>query len=335
MTVTSTHDDSDAADRTSFSHIQDDELEFGSSVGSLSGTDEPWESLDINAYVNSDGVNITPFVDTDDLGLLIDPLDSSTSTSIDGAASIAGFAGVSRDEGTTVAPKRKSSGSETSGIRKKEGVIASPKRRRLTSLAASEKVYQFPAKLIAALNAGNMKLLGETVNEYCVDECVLKTKVIPEGMTGKEAIITFFSAVLMSCPDMISSVSDLRLKRDRSIVMKGKFEGTYVDDRNGKHAHLMFKKDKPLAEEVSESRGGSRNRPLSATEMQEFEDLDEDIRKNPNLSVGTSGTYAARVHFLSSKIGAAPGAPPHQLVTRLDWDWKTLQVNRSNFVDEE
>lgn len=324
--------------------LQDDDL-FAGSVGSKSTGDE-WDLLDIDDYMNSDGTNITSlFEGSEDIGILIDPLTGSTASGV----VIADEEGVKDAEVLTNSTKRKTI-SEATSAKKKEGKSSSSngsnfssnsgggneaptKRRRLTSLAASEKVYQFPAKLLAALNSGNMSLLEDIINDYCVDECVLNTKVVPEGMTGKAAIVTFFTAVYSSCPDMISNLTDLRLKRDRSIVMKGNFDATYVDDRNGEHDHLMFKKEKPILQEVSESRGGNKNRALSATEVQQLEHLDQEIKKNPSLKVATSGTYAARILFLSSKVGAAPGAPAHRLITRIMWDWKTLRIYPSNFKE--
>ena len=231
-------------DETMTSSSYDDDFDFGSTTtNATSSRDESWEELDIDEYMNSDGVNILLFNGTDDIDYLISPLDAdeSTDNSIATTTESAKGAGTARKkEAISVAPKRKHSAVEITGG--KTSAKLPPKRRRLTSLAASEKVYQFPAKLFTALNAGNDKLLSDIVHEYCVEDCILKTKVVPEGIKGREAIITFFTAVYSSCPDMMMTASDLRLKRDLSIVMKGKYEGTYVDERNGKHDYLMYKR---------------------------------------------------------------------------------------------
>ena len=67
--------------------------------------------------------------------------------------------------------------------------------------------------------------------------------------------------------------------------------------------------------------------------MHELEALDEKIKENPSLKVSTSGTYAVRVLFLSSKIGAAPGGPAHRLITHIEWYWKTLHIYPSVYQD--
>jgi hypothetical protein len=315
---------------------------------------KPWLDIDIAAYINSNGNNINSGEQdyTDDS--VADTYSASSSNasasynerhntrgnkSSSSNSSSIGSSDTSSGTRRRASSKRRSDATSDSDDKtSEEGGAFYSKRKRLTSLAASERVYEFPAKLITAMNTGSVTLLAGVINEYCVPNCGLKTKYTPNSLTGTDKIVGFLSMVYESCPDMIIEITDLRLKRDRSIVFKGKFEGTYVQAQteNVKEGEdiedMMYEKNASLVEQIIEGRSGVKHSAkLSSAELRELEKLEEMTKKDPDgTQILSKVVYTCRIVFLSSKIGAAAGAPVHQLITHLDWDWKTVSMTGQN-----
>ena len=209
------------------------------------------------------------------------------------------------------------------------------KRAKFKSLTGSERVYNFPAKMVACLNVGNMKQLEELINEYCVPNVEIKTKLIGNGVSGRAALTNFLSTIYNSCPDMVMRISAIKLNRDCSIVFKGDFEGTYLDGRGDSDtSHKMIVDKRKIEHIVAEARENT-NETLTEDEKSRLDGIEQALKADPDMVLRTKATYACRIILQSAKTGAAPNAPAHQLITKLDFDWKTPLIDQSGVAFED
>lgn len=287
-----------------------------------SSSELDWLELDVDLYVSTHGNTIG----NDEFCLEVP--DSSDAELIETGKSSESFC--RGDEPVKKGrSKRTNSGSSSQG--------GKSKRPKLSSLVASERVYNFPAKMVNSLNVGNMKELGGVIEEYCVPDVILKTKLSGTGVSGRAALTHFLSVIHSSCPDMVMCISAIKLNRDCSIVFKGEFEGTYLDGvETGSASHGMIIDDRSANIIVSEAREHDKDgKKLTEEEMKELQDIDEAKKLNQNMLIKSKATYACRISFLSSKTGAAPRAPAHQLITKLEFDWKTYHLSQpTNSYDD-
>ena len=292
----------------------------GGSIG-FDGDDEDglstieWLDLDVDLYVASQGNTIG----NDEYQLKFPGEDYQGGAEKDSSDSVAAK-GIEEDD--------KGGGSKRSNSRSQGG---KNKRAKLISLAASERVYNFPAKMVTSLNVGNMKQLGELIEEYCVPDVSLKTKLMGEGVKGRAALTHFLATIYSSCPDMVMLISSIKLNRDFSIVFKGGFEGTYIDGRNATSAsHKAIIDTRDVKEIVGEARDTDKDK-FTAAEKSQLEGINKSVTADPDTVIRTQASYACRILFLSPKTGAAPNAPAHQLITELEFDWKTTVIEQPNY----
>ena len=209
------------------------------------------------------------------------------------------------------------------------------KRSKLNLIAASERVYSFPAKMVNCLNVGNMKQLAELVNEYCVPDVAVKTKLMGDGVKGRPALINFLSTIYYSCPDMVMRISAIKLNRDFSIIFKGDFEGTYLDGRRDSDtSHKMIVDMREAKQIVAEAKENT-NEKLTEEEKSQLESVEKAVLADPNTMLRTKASYACRIEFLSATTGAVADAPAHQLITMLNFDWKTTLLAKTEVGSEE
>ena len=130
-------------------------------------------------------------------------------------------------------------------------------------------------------------------------------------------------------------ISAIKLHRDSSIVFRGDFEGTYLDGRSDSDtSHKMIVDTRKIKQIVAEAKDDA-NEKLTEDEKSQLDGIEQALKTDPNMVLRTKATYACRILFMSAKTGAAPNAPAHKLITKLDFDWKTTLIAQPGVAYED
>ena len=204
---------------------------------------------------------------------------------------------------------------------------SSSKKRKLSAVEAYDKIFEFPKVIIQALNSGDEDSLNRAIDEYVAADAQFTTPVLGERyVVGRENIKTFFVGLLASTPDLMATITDLRLSRNRSIIFRGVMEGTFVQNVATEDYLNMADPKENLVKLLKDGRkGDSGFGVMSAEEEQRLAKLTEDAR-NRKLSLATVSNYICRVTRMSVRHSASRGCGYDNIIRHIAWDWKTTQI---------
>jgi hypothetical protein len=209
------------------------------------------------------------------------------------------------------------------------------KKRRPNFMEITTAMFQFPAKLVKALNNGGDHEIDAVVEEFITPQCTLSTKAAPKSLVGHESIKNFYKGLLMSNPDMVMRLLGVRVHSDKTIICHGVFDGTRID---GYHRYkdptdLAGAKDNwTFVDLVKEGRQSapqsSKSNAWLTEEEKQLLQLEKKAKSN-QVMVRSVSKFICSLECINVKAPAAKGAPPSQRINRMLFDWKVLSMQES------